>query len=168
MAEGVSGLPAPAADNEGGFQGSDLKPDSSRRQTAIKKVTLADGTTIDKQIADFTDKNESQDMAEQKAEYAKKMDNLKDEEKELYRLSEPIPLTNFMVNRPCCIIISGFVIMLAISIFVFAMGWLLPNDPNDRDYMVWGDEYVNNFDKSKLARSEILIEDGDAKVALQS
>ena len=81
-------------------------------------------------------------------------------------MSEPIPLTNFMVNRPCCIIISGFVIMLAISIFVFAMGWLLPNDPNDRDYMVWGDEYVNNFDKSKLARSEILIEDGDAKVAL--
>ena len=94
------------------------------------------------------------------------MDNLKDEEKELYKLSEPIPLTNWMVNRPCCMIITGFTVMLAISIFVFSMGWLLPNDPNDRDYMVWGDEYVNNFDKSRLARSEILIDNAQDKVAL--
>lgn len=67
------------------------------------------------------------------------------------RLSEPNCLTSFMVKRPCCMISVSFLVMVVISVFVFNMGWLMPNNQNDRDYLVWGDKYVNDSDKSKLA-----------------
>jgi len=77
------------------------------------------------------------------------------EEKELYKLSEPIPLTNIMVNRPLCMVLVAFTTMIVISGFVAYMGWLQPDEMHDRDYFVWGDEYVNNYDKSRLAQSEL-------------
>ena len=55
-----------------------------------------------------------------------------------------------MVKRPCCMIIVSYIIMIGISIFVFNMGWLMPNNPNDRDYLVWGNKYVSDYDKSRL------------------
>ena len=84
------------------------------------------------------------------------MENFDGEEKILYKLSEPIPLTNLMVNRPCCMILSGFILMLIISAFTFYMEWLNPNDPTDRDFMVWGDHYVTNMDKSMQVSRELL------------
>ena len=55
-----------------------------------------------------------------------------------------------MVDRPCTIILSGFAIMLLISVFVAMMGWIIPNKPHDRDYLVWGDSYVTDMDKTNL------------------
>lgn len=78
------------------------------------------------------------------------MHELADEERELYRLSEPIPLTNLMVNRSCCVINISILIMILISVFVVWMGWLIPNNPHDRDLLVWGDKYMNDYDKSHL------------------
>ena len=66
-----------------------------------------------------------------------------------------------MVNYPCCVVSVSFLIMIAISIFVFMMGWLLPSVPHSRDYLVWGDKYVTDFDKSKLASEELLIANTD-------
>mmetsp|Transcript_3343 Transcript_3343/g.3904 ORF Transcript_3343/g.3904 Transcript_3343/m.3904 type:complete len:157 (-) Transcript_3343:2679-3149(-) len=152
--------------------GDNEDPDArkgSRQRTEIRTVTLADGTDIQKQIADFDDKDESKaTQAKEKNDYLKKMEDLAEEEKELYRLSEPIPITNLMVNYPCCVIVSSFLVMITISIFVFYMGWLLPNNPHDRDYLVWGDKYVNDYDKTKLAAEELLISDTDEKIQLQS
>lgn len=139
------------------------------RQTEIKTVTLADGTDIKKQMADFNDKDATKEtVAKEKSEYMRNMDELEGEEKELYKLSEPIPLTKLMVNYPCCVISVSFLIMLAISAFVFQMGWLLPGNPHNRDYLVWGDKYVNDFDKSRLAAEELLIADTDEQSQLQS
>ncbi len=73
-----------------------------------------------------------------------------------------------MVNRPVCVILVSFSIMILISAFVAYMGWLLPDDPHDRDYFVWGDKYVNDFDKSRLAQSELVISGADEVVPLQS
>ena len=55
-----------------------------------------------------------------------------------------------MVDRPRTFILSGFTLMIIIAGFVAAMGWIIPNDPHDRDYMVWGDPYVTEWDKSVL------------------
>lgn len=46
--------------------------------------------------------------------------------------------------------------MLVISVFTFYMEWLNPNDPTDRDFMVWGDHYVTNMDKSMQVSRELL------------
>ena len=64
--------------------------------------------------------------------------------------SKPMCLTNLMVRRPCTIILTGNVIMLAISVLVAFMGWLEPNLTHDRDFLVWGDPYVSNMDKTIL------------------
>ena len=91
---------------------------------------------------------------------------MKDEEKALYKLSTPIPLTNLMVNRPCCMILTGFISMLLMSVFVVYMEWLLPQTQTDRDFMVWGDPYVTNFDKSIVATKELLKTTSVGKVPL--
>ena len=96
------------------------------------------------------------------------MDNLNDQEKALYNLSTPIPLTNLMLKRPCCMICSGYIIMFIISFFVFSMGWLLPSNQTDRDYMVWGDPYVNNMDKTLLVKEALLSDTAEDEIALQS
>lgn len=93
-----------------------------------------------------------------------------EEEMALYKLSTPNRLTNNMVDRPCCMICVGFVIMLLISMFTFYMEWLTPNNPNDRDYMVWGDPYVTNMDKSIQVSRELIEQFNveDVEVPLQS
>ena len=79
----------------------------------------------------------------------------KSEERELYSLSEPIPLTNLMVERsvPMCII--NFAILIALSALVYFMDWMIPINPHERDYLVWGDKYVNDYDKSRLVAQEL-------------
>jgi len=91
---------------------------------------------------------------------------MSNEEKELMKLSEPTRLTNMMVNRPCCVVLISFAVMILISAFVAYMGWLQPNDPNDRDYLVWGDEYVTNFDMAKLAKKVLATTETDEFVPL--
>ena len=86
----------------------------------------------------------------------------------LRRLSQPNFFTNFMVKRSCLCIIISFAFLFGVAGFTFFMGWLFPNDPHDRDYLVWGDEYVNNFDKSRLATESLLISDSQEAVPLQS
>ena len=117
---------------------------------------MPNGTHTDKQIANFNDKNKSIEAAKQLEDYEKDMENMNDEEKALYKLSTPIPLTNLMLKRPCCMILSGFTLMLLISAFTFYMDWMTPNDPSDRDFMVWGDPYVINMDKSLQVSKELL------------
>lgn len=92
----------------------------------------------------------------------------KDKDSELMKMSEPNRLTRLMVDRACCCISSAVVLLIVISGLVAALGWLTPSDPNNRDYLVWGDKYVTNFDKSMLAMRELRVSSTDEKVALQS
>lgn len=88
------------------------------------------------------------------------------EEAEL-KLSEPNCLTKLFVNRPCTVLLVGFALMFVITGVVAYAGWLELNDPLDREYMVWEDKYVNDFDKSILAKRELLVS-GDDVAPLQS
>lgn len=90
------------------------------------------------------------------------------EDRAIFELSEPIPLTNLMVRRPCCFLSTGFAILLVISAFAAVMGWLIPQDPYERDYFVWGDEYVNAYDKTLLASRELLATVDGEVAPLQS
>ena len=94
---------------------------------------------------------------------------MNDEERALYKLSTPIPLTNLMVNRPCCMILVGLVIMFLISFLTFYLDYLTATKISDRDYMVWGDPYVTNFDKSIGVSRELLLQTNEEGLApLQS
>ena len=81
-----------------------------------------------------------------------KTSELTEEQKSVKKLSTPNCLTNAMVNRPCTMVCLGFLIMSVISTFVTFMDWMLPNAPNDRDFMVWGNPYTNEMDKTILVQ----------------
>ena len=86
----------------------------------------------------------------------------------IMKLSEPNCLTRLMVRMPCCVIIVSFILMISVSAVVYLAGWLIPNNPADRDYMVWDDKYVNDWDKTKLAAEELIIKDDSEVTELQS
>ena len=50
------------------------------------------------------------------------------EDAEIYKLSNPICLTNVMINCPGCLLIFAFVVLILISFGVFAQDWILPNE----------------------------------------
>ena len=81
-------------------------------------------------------------------------------------MSEPNRLTKFMVDKSCCFFFSALALLLLISVVVAVLGWLNPSPPNNRDYLVWGDPYVTNLDKSILAKRELLLSQTNEKVTL--
>lgn len=107
-------------------------------------------------IADFDDKDEQNEVDGKLAELNANLEEMTGEERAIWELSEPIPVTDLMVRRPCCFLSVGFLILFIISAFSAAMGWLIPQDPYERDYFVWGDKYVNAYDKTLLASRELL------------
>ena len=52
-------------------------------------------------------------------------------------------MINFMLKYPFCVLCIGYLAMILMSVFVFVMGWLDYETPDDRELMVWTDEYVH-------------------------
>ena len=143
------------------------KSSTTRKSEAtIHRVTLADGTKMEKQMVDFKDKDTEVNNAAKQAEYEEKMDNLTGEEKAIYNLSTPIPLTNYMLKKPFCMICIGYTVMIAISIFVYSMGWIIPDIPHDREFLVWGDHYTTNLDKYMLVKEHLLTDSATEEIYL--
>ena len=82
------------------------------------------------------------------------MNKLTFEEAYIYKMSTPISCTNLMVNHPLCLVLVIFFLLIIISLATISFGWMLPNDPNNRDFFVWGSEEVNQYDKSLLISKE--------------
>ena len=118
-------------------------------------------------MVDIKDKNVDEDEAAKRAAYEKEIEGLSPEERAEFDLGTETPLTNLMVRRPCCILGIGFAIMIVISMISFYFEWLLPQTQTDRDFMVWGDPYVNDFDKSYLVGRDLFII-SDREIPLQS
>ena len=89
---------------------------------------------------------------------------------EVEALAKPNWLTNWYVRCPCLCIAIGFFIMFLFAIIAYSADLMSASDQSDRDYLVWGDPYVNNFDKSYLATEYLRTQTGsdDAKAPLQS
>ena len=109
-----------------------------------------------------------------KKEYLADEKGLKDSVEQLdelelaeYKLGEPMCLTNLFVKRPCCVILTGFALMFVLSVVCFYFDFQVITPLHDRDYLVWGDKYTNNYDKSVLAKRELQVF-GDTEYPLQS
>ena len=89
---------------------------------------------------------------------------------EVEELAKPNFLTNWFVRCPCLCIVIGFVIMFLFAIIAVSADLMSPSEQSDRGYLVWGDPYVNNFDKTYLAKEYLRTQTGsdDAKATLQS
>lgn len=119
-------------------------------------MTPIQGGGTQKKFLSYHLKNEQSDDSARNSLASQKPEDMSIEERAIYELSSPTLLTNLMVQRPCCFILTGFAILLFISAFSAAMGWLIPQDPHEREFFVWGDPYVNNYDKTRLAQDELI------------
>ena len=56
-----------------------------------------------------------------------------------WRRSYPTPLTNFIVDRPCCIIVVGAILIAVVTIFVFQFNMFAVTPANNRMYLILSD-----------------------------
>lgn len=81
--------------------------------------------------------------------------------------SEPMRLTNIMVERPVTVVIASYVCMILLAVIVAGLGWLTPSESTNRDFLVWGNDYVNDYDKSALVKEELAVPADGSNAVLQ-
>lgn len=60
-------------------------------------------------------------------------------------------ITDKFVERPCCIIITGFILLFAMTAASFQLGYFSFADGNNRDYLVWDDDLTKVYDMKVAA-----------------
>ena len=133
-----------------GSQRSDVNQQRQRMDTENNHLTSKEKVIGDNAAASTEKEENGAVMMSSNSNKKTAASSSTSEDEQLMEFSKPTCLTNLMVRRPCTIIITGYVFMLAISVLVAFMGWLEPNLPHDRDFLVWGDPYVSNMDKTTL------------------
>ena len=85
-------------------------------------------------------------------------------------MSNPIPLTNFFVNRPYNCLAVAIIILGLITSFVAYMQWFEHTQQNRRDYLIWDDPKTLDYDKSIAATALLVAGVGNdtAQIELQS
>ena len=78
-------------------------------------------------------------------------------------------LTSLFVDRPFCCLITGYVLLLILSVIAGAAGLFTLSDGSVRDYMVWTNEMTIAFDKQVAGRDFIKAAQakGDLPIRLQ-
>jgi hypothetical protein len=61
-------------------------------------------------------------------------------------------LTTLFVDRPFCCCITGYVLLLILSVIAGAAGLFTLTEGSNRDYMVWENEMTIAFDKQVAGR----------------
>ena len=54
--------------------------------------------------------------------------------------------------------------MFIITLVVANFGWLFPQDPSNRDFLVWGADVVNEYDKAVLIENYLQSASSDTEV----
>ena len=75
---------------------------------------------------------------------------------QLIEEGKPMKLTSLYVDRPFCFLVSGFIMLLMVSMFSSSQGYFELSSINNRDYLVWNSQEVNDWDKEMAGREAIL------------
>ena len=69
--------------------------------------------------------------------------------------------TNCCVNRPalCCSI--SYIILFAICVIAFALNYFELNEPGYRDYLIWDNQRIIDWDMLEAAKIDLLKSDDD-------
>lgn len=86
---------------------------------------------------------------------------------QLIKEGEPNWLTNQYVDRPCCVLTTGIILLFIISGASFALGYYDLNPQNNREYLVWTDSMVVDWDKQNAAKEALLKAQGDTQLPVR-
>ena len=69
--------------------------------------------------------------------------------------SEPMAMTNFFVERPCCCLSMGYCILLILTLYTVRTGLVVLSDFSSRDFLDWEHPIVVHYDQSNAAKTDI-------------
>lgn len=69
--------------------------------------------------------------------------------------SEPIAMTNFFVERPCCCLSMGYCTLIILTLYTIRTGLVSLSDFSPRDFLDWEDPIVVHYDQSNAAKTDI-------------
>lgn len=75
----------------------------------------------------------------------------------------PMKLTSLFVERPICVLTTGMIILLIISLISNRQGFFELTEQNNRDFLVWDHQKVIDWDKQVAGREAILAAQGQDK-----
>ena len=73
-----------------------------------------------------------------------------------------------MVNRPILVVYLSYLCLIILTVIVIESGWVNPSYPSDRDFVVWGNKYVTDYDKSALMMETLAVPADGSNAPLQS
>lgn len=82
---------------------------------------------------------------------------------QLLREGQPMRLTNWFVDRPCTVMLTGFGILILITAASYLLGFFKMNEQHRREYLIWDDKLTNTYDMRQAAIDEILASKGEQK-----
>ena len=71
---------------------------------------------------------------------------------QLIKEGEPMFITNIFVEKPCTVLISGFTVLMIITIISFFLGYFKLNPQHDREYLVWDHNATFAWDKLEAGK----------------
>ena len=75
---------------------------------------------------------------------------------QLIKEGRPTRLTALFVDRPICVFATGFVLFLIIALVSSSQGYFELSELNNREYLVWDNHKVIDWDKQVAGREAIL------------
>ena len=83
--------------------------------------------------------------------------------------SEPMKLTNMMVDKPCRVLCCSYLILIIFGVISVALGYCVPElsgDGRNREFNIWLDPLQIDADMLTLANDYVSDTSGDALVDL--
>lgn len=62
------------------------------------------------------------------------------------REGQPMKITNLFVDRPCTVMLSGFVVLILIAAASYMLGLFEMTEQHRREYLIWDDDATNVYD----------------------
>lgn len=90
----------------------------------------------------------------------KKPEMDKDEIDQLMREGKAMWLTNQMVDRPCTVIVVGFIILICMSGAAFGLGYFEMNPQHNREFLIWDDHTTVIYDMKAAGYHAVMKEKG--------
>jgi len=64
-------------------------------------------------------------------------------------------ITNLFVDRPCTVLLSGIFFLFLVTVLSGALGYFEVMPSNNREYLVWTDQKVKDWDMLNAAKEAI-------------
>lgn len=83
------------------------------------------------------------------------------------REGQPMTITNFLVDKPCTVMITGYLILIVISLLSLGLGFFTVADQSPREMLIWDNQATLDFDMHTGAINKIQAAEDSVEQAVR-